>query len=271
MLSTAYQCQNKQKGVRLCLMHLHLRSLWVTATWVTYSSTENNIINDKCKIFKSTLTHLKNGLPVASKLANTSRYVRDRRNSISEIHGAEPGPLSEIDGWKCRLRRGQLPWYSVSSLSCCHSCMWLRVEGREGSGPGAQSASASKSQRLNIPRACHNNNILSQSWAKVSPTWRGLIDGCCKSMSRVQHGVYRRGENGGDCRQLAQFSLTPLCFTFRPHRRYTKWVVTLVCLYMCNVHRISAEVSKKSAFEELRLCRPLLSTTIESAVLQFSF
>lgn len=85
-------------------------------------------VNDSPK-YISAFTDLKNGLAVASKLANTLGSVRDRGNSISEIHGPVLRPLSEIDGLRSRLRRGQLPRYSISSLSYCHSCLGSEAPG----------------------------------------------------------------------------------------------------------------------------------------------
>lgn len=115
------------------------------------------------------------------------------------------GPLSEIDGLRSRSRRGQLPWYSVLSPSCCHSCLGTVTPG------GGQ-----KHRCIQVPeaaRAYNNNIILCQPWVKVSPSCEGLIDGCCKSMLRVLHGGFiAHRENGAGCIQLTELSL---CF-FQP-------------------------------------------------------
>lgn len=91
------------------------------------SSAVSSSKQDECQHdiqkYISTFTHLNNVLPVAGKQANASGSVRNRRNSIREIHGPVQRPLSEIDGLRRRLRRGQFPWYSVLSPSCCHSCL----------------------------------------------------------------------------------------------------------------------------------------------------
>lgn len=84
----------------------------------------------------STFAGLNYVLPVAGTLVNTSRSVRDRRNSIREIHGPVQRPLSEIDGLRRRLRRGQLPWYSVLSPSCCQSCLGSTTPGCAGRAGG---------------------------------------------------------------------------------------------------------------------------------------
>lgn len=144
-----------------------------------------------------TFSHLNNGLPVASKLANTSRSVRNRRNSIREIHGPVPRLLSEIDGLRSRSRRGQLPWYSVLSLSCCHSCL--------GGVTPAKSA-ASRSPRQPRPTAIISFNAsrewkflqLAEGWlmAVVNQCWK-----CCV-------GFYSWGKW---CRLYTTLP-NPLCF-----------------------------------------------------------
>lgn len=134
----------------------------------------------------SAVTHLSNVFPVASKLDNASRSVRNVANSIREIHGPVRRHLSEIDGLRSKSRRGQLPWHNVSSPFCCHSCLGSVTLGKRGS---QKRTTASRSQRLSPAQTYHNNIILCQPWVKVSPTWRGLIDGCYKTMLSMLHRI----------------------------------------------------------------------------------
>lgn len=128
----------------------------------------------------SILIHLNNVLFVTCKLANSSRSVRNRGNSIRKIHGPVRKPVSDIDGLRSRSRRGHLPRYRVSSSSCCHFC--------SGSEWKNETLLHPKSQELNSHQASHNNTTLSQPNVKVSSTRERQIDDCCKSMLRVLQG-----------------------------------------------------------------------------------
>ena len=134
---------------------------------------------------------MNNVFPVASKLAYTSRSVRNRRNSIRKIHEAALRPVSDIDGSSIRSRRGQLPRHSVSSPSYCRLCFWGRG-GEGGRREEAQNAAASMSRRLHPAEAYHCNIILYQHQVKVSSTWGGLTDDCCKSKLRGLQGEMMR-------------------------------------------------------------------------------